>query len=63
MVQMAAMSKQLLRQADALLRRNGFTRTGQSIREVSWSQLLFEKRVIATPMGGKPKTGRPMPAR
>ncbi len=56
----AAMSKQLLRQADALLRRNGFTRTGQPRREVSWPQLLFEKRVITIPMGGKPKTGGPM---
>lgn len=53
---MIAISRRALaRKATQLLRQKGFTPTGRRIREIRREQVEFERRLVSTPMGGKPK--------
>ncbi len=47
--------KNLLREADELLRVNGFRRDGNRRGTSSYQQLVFERKIIRIPMGGKSK--------
>lgn len=43
----------LNKKADLLLKKNGYTKTGNKKSELSMGQFFFERRIIKTPMGNK----------